>query len=54
MTKLFVGGFPLQITELELVQRLSLYGEVATIKIVGKKKDTFMQGLGLHRSIKPY
>ena len=44
MTKLFVGGFPLEITELELVQRLSLYGEVATFKIVRDKKTRLCKG----------
>ena len=37
MTKLFISGFPLEITELELVQIISPFGEVSTIKIVRDK-----------------
>ena len=37
MIKIFLGGFPLDSTELELVQLVSLYGEVSTIKIVRDK-----------------
>jgi len=37
MTKLFVGGFPLEITEMSLVMLLSYHGEVSTIKIVRNK-----------------
>jgi RNA recognition motif-containing protein len=37
MIKIFVGGFPLDITELELVQLISPYAEVSTIKIVRDK-----------------
>lgn len=37
MTKLFISGFPLEITELELVQMISPFGEVSTIKIVRDK-----------------
>ncbi|CAN5425248.1 hypothetical protein BH09BAC6_BH09BAC6_12750 [soil metagenome] len=44
MTKLFVGGFPLDITELDLVQRISLYGTVSTIKIVRDKKTRVCKG----------
>jgi len=39
MTKLFVGGFPLDMTELELVQLVSPHGTVNTIKIVRDKKN---------------
>ncbi len=37
MTKLFISGFPLEITEMELVQMVSPFGEVSTIKIVRDK-----------------
>lgn len=37
MIKIYVGGFPLEMTELELVQLVSPYGEVSTIKIVRDK-----------------
>lgn len=44
MTKLFVGGFPLDITELELVQLVAPYGDVSTIKIVRDKKTRKCKG----------
>ncbi|GGH03898.1 RNA recognition motif domain-containing protein [Mucilaginibacter phyllosphaerae] len=44
MTKIFVGGFPLDITELELVQMLSWHGTVSTIKIVRDKKTRICKG----------
>ncbi|RYU91987.1 RNA-binding protein [Mucilaginibacter terrigena] len=44
MVKLFVGGFPLEMTELELVQMVALYGEVSTIKIVRDKKTKICKG----------
>ena len=44
MTKLFVGGFPLNITELELVQLISPHGTVNTIKIVRDKKTGKCKG----------
>jgi RNA recognition motif-containing protein len=44
MTKLFIGGFPLDITELELVQLVSPYGTVNTIKIVRDKKSGKCKG----------
>jgi RNA recognition motif-containing protein len=37
MVKIFVGGFPLESTELELVQLISPYATVSTIKIVRDK-----------------
>ncbi len=37
LVKLYIGGFPLEMTELELVQTVSPYGEVSTIKIVRDK-----------------
>jgi RNA recognition motif-containing protein len=44
MTKLFVGGFPLDMKELELVQLISPYGTVNTIKIVRDKKTGKCKG----------
>jgi len=44
MTKLFVGGFPLNMKELELVQLVSPYGTVETIKIVRDKKTGKCKG----------
>jgi RNA recognition motif-containing protein len=44
MTKLFIGGFPLDITELELVQLVAPYGDVDTIKIVRDKKTRKCKG----------
>lgn len=44
MTKLFVGGFPLDITEMELVQLISPHGTVSTIKIVRDKKTGKCKG----------
>jgi RNA recognition motif-containing protein len=37
LVKIFVGGFPPETNELALVQLVSLYGEVDTIKIVRDK-----------------
>jgi RNA recognition motif-containing protein len=44
MVKLFVGGFPLDMTEIELVQLVSPYGTVSTIKIVRDKKTRKCKG----------
>jgi RNA recognition motif-containing protein len=44
MVKLFVGGFPLDMAELELVMLVSPYGEVSTIKIVRDKKTGNCKG----------
>ncbi|SDT13494.1 RNA recognition motif. (a.k.a. RRM, RBD, or RNP domain) [Mucilaginibacter mallensis] len=44
MTKLFIGGFPLDIKELELVQLVAPYGTVSTIKIVRDKKTNQCKG----------
>jgi RNA recognition motif-containing protein len=44
MIKLFVGGFPLNITELELVMLVSPHGQVNTIKIVRDKKTGKCKG----------
>lgn len=44
MVKLFVGGFPLEMREMELVQLLSPHGEVCTIKIVRDRKTRICKG----------
>jgi RNA recognition motif-containing protein len=44
MKKLFIGGFPLDITELELVQLVSPHGAVETIKIVRDRKTGICKG----------
>lgn len=44
MIKIYVGGFPLEMTELELVQLVSPYGEVSTIKIVRDKTTRICKG----------
>lgn len=44
MVKLFIGGFPLHISELELVQLVSLYGTVCTIKMIRDRKTGICKG----------
>lgn len=44
MLKLFISGFPLDMTELELVQLVAPYGTVETIKIVRDKKTGKCKG----------
>lgn len=44
MIKLFIGGFPLESSELELVQLVSPYAEVSTIKIVRDKVSKKCKG----------
>ncbi|MHB8205925.1 RNA recognition motif domain-containing protein [Mucilaginibacter sp.] len=44
MIKIYVGGFPLEMSELELVQLVSPYGEVSTIKIVRNKATKKCKG----------
>jgi RNA recognition motif-containing protein len=44
MTKLFISGFPLTSTELELVQMVAPYGTVSTIKIVRDKQTHKCKG----------
>ncbi len=46
MEKLFVGGFPLEIQELELVQLFSTYGEVVTVKIIRDRITKICKGYG--------
>lgn len=46
MVKVYIGGFPLELPdmELELVQLVSRYGEVDTIKVVRDKKTRKCKG----------
>ncbi|RFZ92864.1 RNA-binding protein [Mucilaginibacter conchicola] len=44
MKKLFVSGFPLGITELELATLIAPYGDIDTIKIVRDKKTKKCKG----------
>lgn len=44
LVKLYVGGFPLEITEMELVQMVGPYVDVSTIKIVRDKKTRICKG----------
>jgi RNA recognition motif-containing protein len=44
MVKIFVGGIPFNIEEIELVQLVAIYGEVCTIKIVRDKKTQKSKG----------
>ncbi|OKS85427.1 RNA recognition motif domain-containing protein [Mucilaginibacter polytrichastri] len=44
MVKLFIGGFPLDILEIDLVKLVSPYGTVSTIKIVRDKKTGQCKG----------
>jgi RNA recognition motif-containing protein len=44
MVKLFVGGFPLEIEEIELAMLFGLHGDISTIKIVRDKKTRVCKG----------
>ncbi len=44
LVKLFISGFPLEITELELVQMVSPCGEVSAIKIIRDKATRKCKG----------
>ncbi len=44
MVKVFISGYPLDMQELELVQLVSPFGEVSTIKIVRDKKTGKVKG----------
>ncbi|RFZ84141.1 RNA-binding protein [Mucilaginibacter terrenus] len=44
MVKLFVGGFPLDIEELELAKIVAVYGDISTLKIVRDKKTRVCKG----------
>ena len=44
MVKLFVSGFPLDITEIELAKLIAPHGDISTIKIVRDKKTRICKG----------
>jgi RNA recognition motif-containing protein len=44
MVKLFVSGFPLEITEMELAQLVAPHGNIATIKIVRDRQTKKCKG----------
>jgi RNA recognition motif-containing protein len=44
MVKLFVGGFPLDIEELELAKLFGPHGDISTVKIVRDKKTRICKG----------
>lgn len=44
MVKLFVGGFPLDIEEIELVKLFAVHGDVSTVKIVRNKQTKICKG----------
>ncbi|WP_345954040.1 RNA-binding protein [Mucilaginibacter sp. PAMB04168] len=44
MVKLFVGGFPLEMTEMELAQLIGPHGTISTIKIVRDRKTRICKG----------
>ncbi|WP_428331057.1 RNA recognition motif domain-containing protein [Mucilaginibacter sp.] len=44
MVKLFVGGFPLDFVELDIVMLVAPHGDVVTIKVVRDKKTKICKG----------
>ena len=44
MVKLFIGGFPLDATEMDIVKLVGPYVDVQTIKIVRDKKTKICKG----------
>jgi RNA recognition motif-containing protein len=46
VVKVFVGGLPPDIEEIELVQLLAIYGEVLTVKIVRDRLTKNCKGYG--------
>jgi RNA recognition motif-containing protein len=44
LVKLFVGGFPLDIEEIELAKLFAPHGDISTIKIVRDKKTKLCKG----------
>jgi RNA recognition motif-containing protein len=44
MVKIFVGGFPLDMQEIDLVKLVMPFGQVSTIKIVRDKKTRICKG----------
>jgi RNA recognition motif-containing protein len=46
VVKLFVGGLPADIDEIELVQLLAIYGEILTVKVVRDRMTNHCKGYG--------
>lgn len=44
LTKLFIGGFPMEVDELELARMLGPFGDISTIKIVRDRKTGHCKG----------
>jgi len=44
MTKLFVSGFPLEITEIELAMMIAPHGDISTVKIVRDRQTGKCKG----------
>ena len=44
MVKLFIGGFPLDIEEIELAKLFGPHGDISTVKIVRDKKTRICKG----------
>ncbi|QJD95759.1 RNA-binding protein [Mucilaginibacter robiniae] len=44
MVKLFVGGFPLDITEIELAKLFYPFGDISTLKLVCDRKTRICKG----------
>ncbi|WP_345948665.1 MULTISPECIES: RNA-binding protein [unclassified Mucilaginibacter] len=44
MTKLFISGFPLEISEMDLAKLIAPHGDIATIKIVRDKQTRKCKG----------
>lgn len=44
MVKLFVGGFPLEMTEMELAMLIAPHGNISTIKIVRERQTKKCKG----------
>ena len=44
LVKLFVGGFPLDMEEIELAKLFALHGDISTMKIVRDKKTRICKG----------
>ncbi|UEG54884.1 RNA-binding protein [Mucilaginibacter daejeonensis] len=53
MTKLFVSGFPLEITEMELARMLGPYGDISTIKIIRDKQTRKCKGYAFIEMVSP-
>lgn len=45
MVKLFVGGFPLEIRELELAMLFGPHGDISTIKLFAIRKRGFAKAM---------